>query len=168
MTARTAARARPEELAALSAFHKFTAAELTLLLSIMKPRSVPAMAELFREGDPGGTCFVVLRGSIDVCAQIRGRDTRFATMPPGSLFGQVSLIGGEARTATCIAATDVTLLELGRAACEKLFRSRSPTALKLLATLNRGLIAVLRDVDRRLMRLDRVGQIEWERAEEAG
>jgi CRP-like cAMP-binding protein len=146
--------ATPEELAAFPAFAAFDRAELVELLASMRQLDLPAKETLFREGEFGGTCFLVLRGAIDVCASIRGRDTCIATMTPGSIFGQLSLIRDEPRSATCIAARDATLLELRRAACKQLFDSRTPMALKFLATLTQRLIADLREVDQRLMLLD--------------
>ena len=63
-------------------------------------------------------------------------------------------IEGEPRTATCSVREDAVLLEFERGPCERLLRSRSATALKLLATLNEGLISALRGADHRLMQLD--------------
>ena len=75
-------------------------------------------------------------------------------MLPGSIFGQVSLIDGEPRSATCSIQKDAILLELDRPACARLLASDSPLALKLLGALNEGLITALRGADRRLMRLE--------------
>jgi hypothetical protein len=58
------------------------------------------------------------------------------------------------RSATCSARSDTVLLELERSGCEALLRNGSPTALKLLATLNDGLVTALRGADLRLMKLD--------------
>jgi CRP-like cAMP-binding protein len=69
------------------------------------------------------------------------------------VFGQVSLIAGAARSATCTLRTDAVILEIEQDACERLLSSRSTTALKFLAVLNEGLIAALRGADLRLMQI---------------
>jgi CRP-like cAMP-binding protein len=109
---------------------------------------------IFTEGSPGGTCFVILRGEVDVSANRHGRQQLLATMQPGTVFGQISVIGDVPRLATCSARTGVGLLEMSRDRCERLLRGGSPLAIKLLETLNEGLISALRDADRRLMQLE--------------
>jgi hypothetical protein len=47
------------------------------------------------------------------------------------------------------------MLELGQAECEALLKTGSPIAIKLLSTLNDGLIAALRDSDHRLLQIER-------------
>jgi glycine/D-amino acid oxidase-like deaminating enzyme len=70
-----------------------------------------------------------------------------------SSVGQVSLIDGQPRSASCSMRHAGVLLEMEQAPCARLFAGRSPTALKFLAAVNQGLIAALRGADRRLMRL---------------
>jgi CRP-like cAMP-binding protein len=110
-------------------------------------------ARLFAEGETGGSCFIVVNGTINVTLQVRGERELLAQLPPGCIFGQVSLITGETRNATCAADTDSLLLELERAPCEQLLGGGSRLALKFLAALNQGLITALRGADRRLMQI---------------
>jgi CRP-like cAMP-binding protein len=109
---------------------------------------------IFTEGSAGGTCFVILRGEVDVSSIRHGRQQLLATMQPGTVFGQVSLIGNALRSATCSARAEVILLEMPRSRCERLLEGGSSLAIKLLETLNEGLISALRDADRRLMQLE--------------
>jgi hypothetical protein len=74
-------------------------------------------------------------------------------LPTGSIFGQVSLISGQARTATCSMRNDGVILELERKPCETFLSAGSPTALKFLAALNQDLISALRGADQRLLQL---------------
>jgi CRP-like cAMP-binding protein len=64
------------------------------------------------EGGPGGSCFIIVSGNVDVTVRVRGRQQLLAQLPGGSIFGQVSLITGEARTATCSMPNDGIILEL--------------------------------------------------------
>jgi CRP-like cAMP-binding protein len=113
------------------------------------------------EGDPANTCFVLVRGGIDVSVKVRGRPQLLAQLAPGAIFGQASLGSGEPRSTSCSVHRDAVLAEIHPEACERLLASGSPIALKLLAALNEGLVAALRAADRNLMRLDAQRAGEW-------
>ena len=109
---------------------------------------------VFTEGSPRGNCFIILQGAVDVSVNTRGQQQLLATLNPGSVFGQMSLIDGVPRSATCSIHTDAVLLEIVREPCEELLSSGSTLALKFLATLSEGLILALRGADLRLMQLE--------------
>jgi hypothetical protein len=62
-------------------------------------------------------------------------------------------MGGDLRSVSCSVRRDSLLAEIDAESCERLLNSRSSLALKLLAALNKGLVAALRSADRQLMRL---------------
>lgn len=144
----------PNLLSALPTFADFDKAEVESLLPMMRGWKYRDGTRLFQEGEPGGSCFIVVEGTVNVTLQVRGESEVLAKLPAGSIFGQVSLITGEPRNATCAAGTDALLLELERLPCEQLLDSRSNVALKFLAALNQGLILALRGADRRLMQIN--------------
>lgn len=152
----------PDEISGFPLFASFTPEELAELLARGRSYEAPAGTYLFHEGDPGGTCFIVVRGAVDVTAFIRGRDTRIASLPAGSLFGEVSVVGDEPRTATCVVAKPAVLVELGREECRAILDAQTTLSLKFLGAINAGLIADLRDVSQRLMHLDAEGRIRWD------
>ena len=139
-------------------FRTFTTGELAELVGLMQRWDASEGTLILSEGRPGGSCFVVVSGSVEVSTAAGGEPRRLATLGPGSIFGQVSLIDGQPRSATAAMRRSGVLLELERTPCERLFETRSPTALKFLAALNQGLIAALRGADRRLMRLQTGGE----------
>ena len=143
-----------ELLKALEAFLDFTEGELRDLLKVTRQWKVKGGTVLFNEGSPGGSCFCVIRGSVEVTFRARGRSQTLAKLAPGSIFGQMSLITGEPRTATCSCPVDSLLLEIRRRPCEQLLKGRSTLALKLLAALTQGLILALRGANRQLMQLE--------------
>ncbi len=71
-------------------------------------RSVAAGEAVFSEGDPGDTMFVVLDGSVE----LRSGGAAMATVGPGELFGEMSLIDDEPRSLDAVATTDSVLAEL--------------------------------------------------------
>jgi small-conductance mechanosensitive channel len=62
-----------------------------------------------REGEPGSSMFVVIRGEVVVSI---GSGEEVARAGPGGFFGEMSLLTGAPRTATVTAACDTDLLEI--------------------------------------------------------
>jgi len=141
----------PGVLKAFPTFRRFTLNELRELLKLMRSWHAPKGSVVCAEGSPGGSCFVIVRGAIEVSIQVRGEQQMIARLPPSHIFGQVSLIDHKRRSATCTAHTDTLLAEMARENCIRLFRGESQTALKFLGALNDGLISALRAADRRLL-----------------
>ena len=77
---------------------------------------------IVREGEPGGSMFLVCRGKVAVTL---GPDRReVAVTEAGGYFGELSLMTGESRTATVVARGDCTVLEIGAEAFGAYVKSR--------------------------------------------
>ncbi|HEY1366665.1 MAG TPA: aminotransferase class V-fold PLP-dependent enzyme [Gaiellaceae bacterium] len=142
----------PEErafLVELPFFGAFAAPELAELVATMRRIELERGALLFPEAEPGRSCFVIVRGAVEISRRRGAGRTRLATVGPGRLLGEVSLVDGGPRTADCRAVEPTVLLELQAEACEHLLEARSAAALKLLQTLNRNLLGARRRADRR-------------------
>ena len=144
----------PAMLRDLPAFSEFTIDELAVMLALATRCDLPRKRVVFREGEYGDSCFILVRGQVDVSIKVRGQRHLLAQLAPGTMFGQVGLIAGEPRTSSCSIRRDAILAQLDRIACEKLLGTKAPVALKFLAALNRGLTEALRTADRRLMQLN--------------
>jgi glycine/D-amino acid oxidase-like deaminating enzyme len=138
----------------LDIFSDFSIEDVSQMLTAATRCDLPKGRMLFREGDPGDSCFILIRGHVDVTVKVRQQRHLLAQLSPGTIFGQVSLVAGEPRSATCTIRRDALLAQLDRDACEKLLSTQAPVALKFLAALNRGLTEALRIADRRLMQLN--------------
>src|SRR5262249_9289068 len=106
-------------------------------------------ATLFAEGAEAHSAFVVLRGAIEVTREREARRYRLATVGPGRMLGEPSLVDGGARTATCHAIEPTLVLEIDGEVVDRLLDERSPAALAFLQSVNRSLIAVLHATDAR-------------------
>jgi CRP-like cAMP-binding protein len=62
------------------------------------------------EGDPGASMFVVARGEASVT--LAQADGELARLRAGAFFGEMSLLTGDARSATVTAETDCELVEV--------------------------------------------------------
>ena len=143
----------PTLLAGVSAFSDFTPEELAEVFALAVRCDLPKGRLLFREGEPGDSCFILVQGQVDVSIKVRGERHLLAQLSPGAIFGQLSLIAGEPRSASCTIRRDAILAQLSRYGCETLLAAKTPAALKFLAALNHGLTDALRTADRRLMQL---------------
>ena len=88
--------------------------ELELIEHRLQRRNLKAGEALFREGEPGTSCSIIVLGEIKVFKSLEeGRVDQLATLPQGALVGHISLIDRKPRSATCRAgATGATVLEL--------------------------------------------------------
>jgi glycine/D-amino acid oxidase-like deaminating enzyme len=145
----------PDQLRNTRLFASFSLDELKQLLAVMRRWDLPANSIVCTEGSPGGTCFVILSGQVDISIQSADHQQLMATLQAGALFGQVSVIEDVPRMATCTTRTDAVLLEMDRHHCENILRTDTDMAAKFLAVLHDGLIDALHNSDLRLMKLER-------------
>jgi CRP-like cAMP-binding protein len=97
---------------------------------------VKAGCVVFRRGEIGRECFVVLDGQVDV--DVAGRH---CTGTRGTLVGEIALLTlGARRTATVVALTDLTVLVLTRAEFSQLMSEFPVVAHKVLRETTRRLI----------------------------
>ena len=79
---------------------------------------------LIREGDDGHTFYVIVSGEVAVA---RG-GTEVARLARGAYLGEMSLLTGDARSATVVATSDVVVLELDREAFGRHFAQKPERA----------------------------------------
>lgn len=92
---------------------------------------------LFRKDDPADSMYVVLSGRVEIRVgnPETGRITRLAAFGPGSVFGEVSLLSTGCRSADADCVEDTVLLELRRAALERLAADDAVLHAQLLRNL---------------------------------
>jgi len=90
-----------------------------------------AGSTLVQEGDFGYGMFAITSGTADVI--IDGAVVR--TLAPGDMFGEIAVLSGGRRTATVIAATDMTLITVLNRDLWRLERESPEIASALRATI---------------------------------
>jgi voltage-gated potassium channel len=93
--------------------------------------SVAAGSTLVQEGDFGFGMFAITSGTADVL--VEGAVVR--TLGPGDMFGEIAVLSGGRRTATVIAATDMTLITVMNRDMWRLERESPEIATALRATI---------------------------------
>jgi small-conductance mechanosensitive channel len=89
-------------------FRALTEGDVNELTEALSVRRIPAGAAVVQAGEAGASLFVVVEGLLEV----RGGTEVLATLGPGEVFGEMSLLTGVPRSATVVAATDALLFEI--------------------------------------------------------
>lgn len=123
-------------LAQVPLFAGLSTGELEALEASMRRRRYPRGEFIFRQEDPGATCYIVEAGRVKIAiTSPDGRQITLALLGPGDLFGEMALLDGEPRSADALAAEPSQLLMLHQNALLDFLRSHPETSLKLLAAL---------------------------------
>lgn len=80
---------------------------------------------LIREGDPGESLFIVVRGAVRVATRDSGADRRVTTLHDGEIVGEMSLLTGARRSATVTALRPTVTLEINKSGLAPIL-SQSP------------------------------------------
>jgi sulfate permease, SulP family len=110
--------------------------ELRELRAWLRPIDVAA-GPLFHHGEAGSSMYIVEDGQVEIriLGATAGSYTRLAGFWPGSIFGEMSMLMSQQRTADAVCVTPARLLELDRHSLDEL-ESKSP---RLYAALMRNL-----------------------------
>ena len=105
----------PEELLKKVPFFSDTPQEeFALVASKLRRRTAPAGEIIVKQGATSSSLYLVARGVIRVSRQDGGLSRDMATLMSGDFFGEMALLHGTPRTATCRAVTPCALYELRR------------------------------------------------------
>jgi CRP-like cAMP-binding protein len=69
-------------------------------------------ATVFRQGDPGGSMYVIRAGKVRVLKDANGRRRMVTTLGPGDFFGEMAVMTGKPRSATVEVLEDAELLRV--------------------------------------------------------
>ena len=108
---------------------------LVRLASAMRRLDFTAGEAIVHQGDIGDSLYVVQRGHVGVRVQVGGSTAEVATLGPGEVFGEMSVLTGAPRTATCVARTEVSCWIICRGDFEPLLAERPALAEQLSARL---------------------------------
>jgi len=87
---------------------------------------------LIKQGDPGDTAFVVMKGVFEITKQSGQSVIKIDVRNPGDVLGEMALLSQAPRSATVTAVTDCETLCISKQAFENLLSSSSTAALAVL------------------------------------
>lgn len=135
----------PAELDRFDTFAAFSPTERAQLAGVLSHRRLASGTRVCSQGEEGRSCFILLEGAVQVEREVPGLGVRqLGTLLPGALFGQLSLIDGAPRLATCRAVGPVRVAELERDVFLRLCGEGSRFALAFQLEVARALTRQLR------------------------
>ena len=117
---------------------------------------VPKGSVIFRQGDAGDEMFLIGHGRVRLVLEAEGYQKEFAVLGPGEFFGELSLLGEAARTATAEAIEDTTLLPISRDVFAMLVKDDLDTVFRMMRTQGERLARANIPIQTLTMRLGRI------------
>jgi len=152
----SAVRAQAAQLLiAPTALEALTLEEALTVVDYMAPLAIDAGVTIVYEGetDDGGFMLLVLAGEVTVESepvQFDEDNLLVRVLGPGSLMGELSLLDGAPRSATCVASTDIFAAVLTRERFLELLRQDPRVGAKLLLAVSQRLADHLRATTHKL------------------
>src|SRR5271169_4600987 len=121
------------ELEAVELFRGLNQNELSALREVSREMHFAGGSQIFREGDRGDGLYVIVSGSVQI-AHVIGAEVRhvFSVLGAGEIFGEMSVIENEARSATALAVTDTRLYFISSEEMRRLLQNSPGLAFNLL------------------------------------
>ena len=120
----------------ISLFRFMDDAERDALAALMDEARFEAGRQLFHERDPGGICYVLRSGRVELSVIDENKEKLVVdVLEPGELCGELSLLDGGTRSTTAVAITDVEVLVLERDDLLTFLRRVPDASLDLLSAL---------------------------------
>ncbi len=149
-------------LATTSALAELGIADARVVLDYMTPSRVGAGAVFMQEGETIHTDYMVLlldgEVRVDTGATAPREGTVVGVIGPGSLIGEMGLLDGGPRSATCTAATDLLVAVLARDSLRRLMDEHPGVAARLLLAISKRMADRLRENNRKLKTLAQVSR----------
>jgi len=139
-----------EAISQSSFFEEFTREDCDHLCEYMHCFAAPPGKVLLEEGREGDFMIITLSGKVQVSKMsLRGDPVTLAVVGPGSLLGEMSLIDGEHRFASCTTIAPACFAVLTRAELTEVLFTYPRLGNKLLLWILRIAIGRFRDLDMR-------------------
>lgn len=132
---------------------------LALLAGIGREETHRVGEYIFREGDPGGSLYLILEGAVRISREVGGMGEEALTvLRAGEAFGEMALIDATPRSADAKAHERARLLIVTREALEEVLFLRKDLAYEVLWNFVRILTGRLRDTNEKMAFLSASGR----------
>jgi len=143
-----------ELLCAPSALLQLSHEEARKVVSYMRPHRIAEGMTFIREGDTEHTHFMLLvldgQVTVETIVVSRTRPITVTVLGPGSLIGEMGLLDGEPRSASCTAMSDLRCAILTRKALQQLLADDPQTAAKLMVAISLRIAERMRECQEKL------------------
>ena len=132
----------------------FSQPEVELLAQFMSVYRAQPGAEIIREGEGGDFMLMMIEGKVEVLKRDRWNTPQLiAVVEAGKTLGEMSMIDGEARFATCVASEPTVLAVLDRENLARIIVEQPMLGAKILMQMVLMLSQRLRSTSGRLLQL---------------
>jgi CRP/FNR family transcriptional regulator, cyclic AMP receptor protein len=142
-----------------------------VIVDCMQPMQIPKGTQLMEEGQPDQTDFMmlVLEGEVSVRTSTASSNDGIdiSILGPGSLIGEMGVLDGAPRAATCVAQTDLLAATLARSDLRVLVSKNPAVGASLLLAIAVGLSSRLRAANRKIKALTGISRALQEELEVA-
>jgi CRP-like cAMP-binding protein len=149
----------------LPLFRRCSPAEIEQFAGVAQAMEPARGHILFRQGDASTACYLVVRGAIEIAGARNGQRHRIGVLGPGRLCGTLALIEGQAHSMSATVRENAVLLELGKAAFERLITGDDRLAAHFQEAINQELLQALARTNNHLTRLISQARIRGGRQE---
>lgn len=102
---------------------------------ILERRFFPKDANIIKEGDEGHSAFLIQSGEVQIFKTMDGKQLTLAEIGSGAIFGEMTLLFDEKRTASARALTDCNLIVINRQTLDEKLRKSDPTIRAIMQSL---------------------------------
>ncbi len=135
-------------------FAEFSKEDISILAGYMEVYRAQPGEILIREGDEGDFMVLIVDGEVDILKRShRAEQQHMTSAGPGMTLGEMSMIDGEPRFATCMASQLTTFAVLTRDNMAKIILDHAGLGSKILVKMVTMLSLRLRQTSARLLRV---------------
>ena len=128
-------------------FKDLPAKELEKVAKLFSEREFPKYQVIFEEGSPGDLLFIIAQGVVKISKEAAdGRVKTLALLNVGEIFGEMSILGDEARSANAETLTEVRCAVIKREDFQALVEKNPSISLHIIRTLIDRLIQADRQI----------------------
>jgi CRP-like cAMP-binding protein len=125
--------------------------ELMTVEKICRPETAAKNTVIFREGDAGDLCYIIMKGEVRISKFIPNiGEEALTVLKPGEYFGEMALIDNYPRSAHAIANTDVELLSITKSDLDTVLNGDHELGYKILWAFTRTLSHRLRETNEKM------------------
>lgn len=120
----------------IALFEDFEREDIDLLAGYMPCYRAPAGAQIITEGEEGDFLVLLISGLVEILKRdAHGRAKTVGTAPAGKTLGEMSMIDGEPRAASCVAVDDTVFAVLDRDSLTRVVTDEPGIGIKVLIEL---------------------------------
>lgn len=140
-----------------TALADLNASDARVVVSFMQPKRFKLGTVFIKEGEASHTDFMmlILDGEVLVQNEVASADDSMvmSIIGPGGMIGEMGVLDGAPRSATCTAIADVLVAILSRDALLKIIDHNAPVAARLMLAISKRLSDRLREANRKIKTL---------------